>query len=133
MHLVGAADMVLTTGTISRGFRLTEKKCVKKLEPQAFDIELQSSQEPFLVAFLKHNERFRDQSNILNETIKRYGDKVHCYLYDEDYLDTAMDRFRVKGTPTFLLFSEGREVDRLMGESDRETLDDFIKNSIPDK
>ena len=103
---------------------------VKTLEPHAFDIELQSSHEPFLVAFLKRNERFREQSQALDEASKDYEDKVRCFLYDADYLDTAMDRFMVKGTPTFLLFSDGCEVDRLIGESDRETLDEFIQNSI---
>lgn len=41
-----------------------------------------------------------------------------------------MDRFLVKGTPTFLIFAGGREVDRLIGESDGETLDEFIRNAI---
>lgn len=103
---------------------------VKTIEPQAFDIELQASREPFLVAFLKRNERFRSQSQALDEASKDFQDKVRCFLYDVDYLNTAMDRFRVKGTPTFLFFSDGREVNRLIGESDRETLDEFIQNSI---
>ncbi len=103
---------------------------VKKIEPQAFDMELQNSSEPFLVAFLKRNERFREQSKILDETSSKHGDALRCYLYDTDYLETAMRRFFVKGTPTFLLFSGGREVSRLIGESDRETLDEFIRSCI---
>lgn len=103
---------------------------VKTIEPQAFDVELQSSREPFLVAFLKRNERFRSQSQVLDDVSKPYENIIRCYLYDTDYLDTAMNRFMVKGTPTFLLFSDGQEVDRLIGESDRETLDEFIRNSI---
>lgn len=104
---------------------------VKTIEPQAFELELQSSREPLLVAFLKRNERFRKQSAVLDDASRDYADRVHCYLFNADYLDTAMNRFRVKGTPTFLLFSDGHEVDRLIGESDRETLDDFIQNSMP--
>ncbi|QJB54988.1 thioredoxin family protein [Pseudodesulfovibrio sp. zrk46] len=101
---------------------------LKTLEPQDFDVELQSNREPFVVAFLKKNERFRNQSQALDEVSRHYDGKIRCYLYDTDYLDTAMDRFMVKGTPTFLLFSEGKEVDRLIGESDQETLDEFIGN-----
>lgn len=103
---------------------------VKTLEPQAFDVELHSSRAPFLVAFLKRNERFRSQAQILDAASKDFSDIIQCYLFDSDYLETAMERFMVKGTPTFLLFSDGHEVDRLIGESDRETLDDFIRNSI---
>ena len=111
------------------GFHGAERM-VKTIEPQAFDIELQSSREPFLVAFLKRNEKFRSQSQALDDASKDFQDKVRCFLYNADYLDTAMERFMVKGTPTFLLFSEGREVDRLIGETDRKTLDEFIQNSI---
>lgn len=103
---------------------------VKTIEPQAFDIELGSSSEPFLVAFLKKNERFVSQSKALDAATKTYADKLRCYLYNSDYLDMAMQRFMVKGTPTFLLFNHGREVDRLIGESDKDTLDEFIRNSI---
>ena len=103
---------------------------VKTIEPQAFDIELQGSPSPLLVAFLKRNERFAFQTQALENMEQSYGDRVRCFLFNADYLDTAMDRFKVKGTPTFLLFDQGREIDRLIGESDDATLDDFLKNSI---
>lgn len=133
MHYLGGVAMVCLWNRNRRGVQLTDGKRVKTLEPHAFDVELSSSRAPLLVAFLKQNERYRDQSRIMNDACERYGDKVNCFLYDADYLDTAMDRFMVKGTPTYLLFSGGREIDRLMGESDRETLDDFIKKAIPEK
>jgi thioredoxin-like negative regulator of GroEL len=101
---------------------------VKTIEPQAFDIELQSSSELFLVAFLKRNEKFSYQLKIIEDASRKHGDKVCCYLYNSDYLETAMQRFSVKGTPTFILFSEGCEVDRLIGESDAAALDEFISN-----
>lgn len=105
---------------------------LKTIGPQTFERELQGGVTPFLVAFLKRNERFKSQSKILDDASKAHADKVQCYLYNSDYLDTAMQRFMVKGTPTFLLFNEGREVDRLIGESDLETLDEFISNSLDD-
>lgn len=83
-----------------------------------------------LVAFLKRNERYQSQSQTLDASCKGFGNKVECYLYNSDYLDTAMQRFLVKGTPTFLLFNQGCEVNRLIGESDRETLAEFIRASI---
>lgn len=103
---------------------------VRVIEPQAFDLELQDGRDPFLVAFLKRNERFANQKGVLAEVEKRNNNAVRCYLFDADYLPTAMDRFNVGGTPTFLLFDKGREVDRLIGESDDETLDDFIKHVV---
>lgn len=102
----------------------------KTIEPQAFELELTSSPEPFLVAFLRRNERFRTQTDALDGASEDFADSLRCYLFDADYLDTAMDRYKVKGTPTYLMFSGGQEVDRLIGETDRETLDEFIANAI---
>ena len=102
---------------------------VKTMKPQAFELELFGGQ-PFLVAFLRRNERFRAQSRALDEASKQHVKSLRCYLYAQDYLDTAMQRFMIKGTPTFLIFSDGREVDRLIGDSDPETLDEFISSSI---
>ena len=103
---------------------------VKTIEPQAIDIELRSGNVPLLVAFLKRNERYSSQLEVLEKACGRHGQALRCYLYDADYLDTATDRFAVKGTPTFLLFQEGREVNRLIGESDGDTLDEFIRDAI---
>ncbi|MFH1915597.1 MAG: thioredoxin family protein [Pseudomonadota bacterium] len=103
---------------------------VKTIQPQALELELHGGSRPFLVAFLKRNERFREQSRMLNDVASRFAGSLDCHLYSQDYLDTAMQRFQLKGTPTFLLFSEGREVDRLIGESDPETLDEFIRSCL---
>ncbi|WP_285907607.1 thioredoxin family protein [Pseudodesulfovibrio pelocollis] len=103
---------------------------VKTIKPQAFELELRSGTRPFLVAFLKRNDRFREQAQLLDNASRRHADRLDCYLYSQDYLDTAMQRFLVKGTPSFLLFSGGREVDRLIGESDPETMDEFILASL---
>ncbi|WP_272700362.1 thioredoxin family protein [Desulfovibrio sp. Fe33] len=103
---------------------------VKTIEPQAFDVELQGRGVPLLVAFLKRNERYSGQVGALEATCRQRGGSLRCFLYDEDYLDMATERFSVKGTPTFLLFHEGREVDRLIGESDGDTLNEFIGLSL---
>jgi thiol-disulfide isomerase/thioredoxin len=103
---------------------------VKTIEPQAFDVELRGGGVPLLVAFLKRNERFSDQVGVLEATCRRCGGSLRCFLYDEDYLDMATERFSVKGTPTFLLFHRGREVDRLIGESDGDTLNEFVGTSL---
>lgn len=103
---------------------------VKTIEPQAFEVELQGSPSPLLVAFLKRNERFAHQAKALERMESAHGDRVRCFLFNSDYLGPAMERFKVKGTPTFLLFDHGLEVDRLIGESDDDTLDEFVRNSI---
>jgi hypothetical protein len=105
-------------------------RTIKIIEPQAIDIELQSGGGPLLVAFLKRNEKYTSQVAVLEAACKAHGESVRCFLYNADYLDTATDRFAVKGTPTFLVFHGGREVNRLIGESDGPTLDEFIDASM---
>ncbi|XXJ20426.1 thioredoxin family protein [Desulfovibrio caledoniensis] len=105
-------------------------RTIKIIEPQAIDIELQNGSGPLLVAFLKRNEKFSGQVAVLEAACRTHGGSVRCFLYNADYLDTATDRFAVKGTPTFLLFHGGREVNRLIGESDGPTLDEFIDASV---
>ncbi|WP_269450395.1 hypothetical protein [Pseudodesulfovibrio piezophilus] len=39
----------------------------------------------------------------------------------------------IDGTPIFLLFSNGREKDRLMGDSDREIPEECIRDSVATK
>lgn len=103
---------------------------IKTIEPQAIDLELHSGGTPLLVAFLKRNERYPAQLRVLETACRTHGGAVRCFLYNSDYLDTATERFAVKGTPTFLLFHGGREVNRLIGESDNATLDEFIDASM---
>jgi thioredoxin-related protein len=103
---------------------------VKSIKPQAFDIELEGGSGLLLVAFLKRNERFAFQAEAVDSVEQARGDKVRCFLFNADYLDTAMERFAVKGTPTFILFDHGREVGRLIGESDSDALNEFLGNYI---
>jgi thiol-disulfide isomerase/thioredoxin len=105
-------------------------RTIKIIEPQAIDMELQSGGGPLLVAFLKRNEKYSGQVEVLKTACRTHGQSVRCFLYNADYLDTATERFAVKGTPTFLLFHGGREVNRLIGESDGDTLDEFIDASV---
>ncbi|MBG0791369.1 MAG: thioredoxin family protein [Desulfovibrionaceae bacterium] len=103
---------------------------VTTIGPQTFEIELQGSVFPLLVAFLKRNERYCLQARALERVARTHEGRVRCFLFNPDYLDTAMDRFQVKGTPTFLLLDRGREINRLIGESDGDTLDEFVRTSI---
>ena len=112
------------------GVDVWRQSMVKTIKPQAFDMELQGSTSPLLVAFLKRNERYAFQAKVLERAELAYGGRVRCFLFNSDYLDTAMERFEVHGTPTFILFDQGCEVGRLIGESDDETLGDFVNNAV---
>lgn len=99
---------------------------VKTIQPQAFEVEIGQESRLSLVAFLKRNERLASQMEALKEVERGCGGRVRCLLFDADYLDTAMERFAVKGTPTFILFGKEGEKGRLIGESDTAVLRDFL-------
>lgn len=103
---------------------------VDRVEPQALSAKLQQSMKPCLVAFLKRNARFREQLLLMDELSGNFGSVLNCYVYDADYMMTAVESYRVTGTPTFILFSQGAEVKRLIGASDKETLDEFVRSNL---
>lgn len=103
---------------------------VKSITPQDMVKEVVSASKPVLVAFLKHGQRQQEQLALLNRVERRYGRNVACYLYSEGFLETGMKQHFVSGTPTYLLFQDGWEVDRLMGCSDDDMLDSFLCRSL---
>ncbi|WP_147820582.1 thioredoxin [Salidesulfovibrio onnuriiensis] len=106
---------------------------VKSITPQDMVKEVVSSTKPMLVAFLKQGQRQREQLELLDRAERRYARSVDCYLYSDGFLETGMRQHFVSGTPTYLLFQDGWEVDRLMGCSDDDMLDSFLRRSLKRK
>ncbi|WP_243545412.1 thioredoxin family protein [Pseudodesulfovibrio tunisiensis] len=103
---------------------------VKNIDPGMFDLELRTQDRPMLVAFLKRNDRYRMQEQALDDVARRYSGRVRCFLFDADFLEAAMKRFMVRGTPTFLLFEQGRETGRIIGETDSDGLDELLHSVL---
>ena len=101
---------------------------LKQIDPHTFSVNAQH--DPVILAFLKPNARSRKLALVLEEAVTLFGQHVACYMVGADYLKSGMTLFDVDGTPTLLCLREGVEVDRLMGEADPDTMDQFLRSCI---
>lgn len=59
------------------------------------------------------------------EEINREQNNVHFQMIDVDDNFDLVERFSVKSVPTFILFEEGLEKNRMVGSQTREELEKF--------
>ncbi len=105
---------------------------VKSIAPQDVGRKIVSSDRPVLVAFLRRGRRHQEQRELLLRAARRYNQRVNCYFYSDTFLEAGMKQHFVSGTPTYLFFQAGWEVDRLIGCSDDEKLDSFLNRCLVD-
>lgn len=70
---------------------------------------------------------------IVNELDKKYGDKITFELYDitQAKNDAIATKYHVYLTPTFVITDkDAKEIDRLIGEVSKKSLDTFISKNI---
>lgn len=58
------------------------------------------------------------------ENMKKEG--FDFQMIDADYEQLLVKRFEVKSVPTFILFDDGKELNRMTGAKTREELENFI-------
>lgn len=76
-------------------------------------------------------ERDKDQLlDSLAEIPRIFPGLVTCALVDEGARGLFMQKFQVPGTPTLILFKDGKEIDRLLGVVDAEKLRLFLAGHL---
>jgi hypothetical protein len=95
-----------------------------------FDSEIKAKKRPILLACIRRDYEYKEQAEILESVSERYGDELKVWLLDEDFIGVYR-RLGIAGTPTFIIFYEGREKGRMLGKANRKTLSSFILRSLP--
>lgn len=86
---------------------------------------------PFLLMACIHaGEEFDDQRNIIDEVSKKIGRRMQICVLDEDQNKFFLKKYEISGTPTYILFSDGEEKDRLLGKVDTAMLMQFIQSHL---
>lgn len=70
---------------------------------------------------------------IVNELDEKHSEKITFELYDitQGKNDPIATKYKVYLTPTFVIAdTEGKEIDRLIGEVPKATLDKFISKNV---
>lgn len=103
---------------------------LRSVEPYEVFEEVGTDEKLVLLAFIRPTLDSADQVRLLEAASRKYADKVRCLMYNQRTLEAGMRHYVVSGTPSYLLFHKGGEVDRLIGVSDEETLDSFLDGSL---
>jgi len=86
---------------------------------------------PVLLLCLSKDASLEAQISEAEKVHQAYWRSLKTCLLKEDFLGAFMERYRVRGTPTFLIFSNGEERQRLLGKSSYQDLQQFIVQTLP--
>ena len=100
------------------------------ITPDNFAREVVSGREPILILCMPSDEQFSLQLKVLEEIAERYFKKIKVGWLKETLLETFKKNMNICGTPTFLMMLHGKEINRMIGIADQNTLDDFVIRSL---
>jgi hypothetical protein len=86
---------------------------------------------PVLVGCLHKNYEYKEQVEALQTISQSFGGQLEIFLLDVPLIKAFMQRFRIFGTPTFLILLGGQEKGRLLGQTNSEDLRDFVLRILP--
>lgn len=85
---------------------------------------------PLLMACMLKNEIYHEQMAIVEQAVEQFGDALGAFVISKELMGCFCETFSVKGTPTFLFFNKGEEMDRILGCISRESLMEFITRNL---
>ena len=96
-----------------------------------FGKEVLQERKPVLILCMHRDPDFLVQIEVVERiTAKMYGNRLKLRLLEEDSVEVFRKNYGVSGTPTFLIFSGGREMNRLLGQVDPRTLEEFLSQTL---
>lgn len=95
---------------------------IRSIRPDNFNEEVILEKEPLLIVCLAQDDGYTRQLKVLQYIAERYEKEIKVGLLAQDSLEICKKKLRIIGTPTFLLMKEGKEIGRVLGVSDQETL-----------
>ena len=105
---------------------------IRSIRPDNFTEEVILEPKPLLIICLAQDDGFSRQLTVLQDIARRYEKEIKVGLLAHDSLEICKKKLQIVGTPTFLLMKEGREIDRILGVSDKETLTHLIDRHLSD-
>lgn len=94
-----------------------------------FEAAIISEKKPVLLLCMPHDDQFSAQMNIVTETVAKYEGPLKIALLDESFIGSFKKKYRVPGTPTYLILKEGKEISRSLGLTDEQMLRTLITDA----
>ncbi|MDD4241319.1 MAG: thioredoxin family protein [Smithellaceae bacterium] len=100
------------------------------IRPDNFAQEVIWETKPLLIICLAQDDGFSRQLAVLREIAEKYEKVIKVGLLAQDSVEICKKKLKIIGTPTFLLMKEGREIDRILGVTDKEALTHLIERHL---
>jgi hypothetical protein len=103
---------------------------IRTIRPETFWDEVISEPKIVLLLCMPHDEAFPRQQRVLEEIAGIYRERIKVVLPEEAFIEVFKKNLNIVGTPTFLILKRGKEIARIWGESDRETLIQTLLDTV---
>jgi len=103
---------------------------IRRIKLQNFKNEILDDQKPVLLLCMPSDDDFPDQIKILEHVALSWGTGLHVGLMQETDSDSFKEVLHISGTPTFLMFHQSKEINRMLGLADKSMLESFIEESM---
>ena len=120
-----------TTHTTSGSGSLAKTTTLSKVGFKNFELLVLAADIPVLLACLHESPESRQQIEVLEGLSKSQEGALKVCFLDPACIGVFAGRLELAGTPTFLIFDGGNELDRMHGRADRETLTAFVSRAFP--
>jgi thioredoxin-like negative regulator of GroEL len=100
------------------------------IRPENFNEEVILEKKPVLLVCMTQDDDFSRQWEVLKTVAQRYEEELKVGLLAQDSTERFKKRLQISGTPTFLLMKEGREIGRILGIIDQESLTTLIDQHL---
>lgn len=102
------------------------------LSAENFNREVLAEDKPVLLLCVPKDSTFSGQMSVIETLQHDFPQSLKICLMNEDFLAVFMERYQVRGTPTFLVFTGGRERERLLGRATEQDLKRFVQQALPE-
>lgn len=106
-------------------------KLIPNIEENNFDSLVFESEIPVIVFFnAERCDICKALTGIVEEISLNYKNTVHVYSVDVDKYELLVQRFRLKGIPTLIIFKDGEIKERISGFYPKKILEDIIERVL---
>jgi hypothetical protein len=102
---------------------------IRLIRPENFEQEVVAEKKPVLLLCMPRDDEFPDQLKAVEDIATKYREGLKVGLLEEEFIEAFKKRYRIVGTPTFLLLVEGEEKGRLLGLANHRMLTTLISQS----
>lgn len=106
-------------------------KFVSEVSDQTFETEVLKAETPVLVDFwAAWCGPCRSLAPTVDRLAEEFGDRLKFVKFDIDESAFLTNRFEIKSIPTLVLFKDGSEQDRLIGDQSKEAIAQMIARHV---